>query len=129
MPTGRALDAARGVLGPSHGYLELLARGPSDRVAELRLAEIRYEDLPARMHDIRLRLATPEEAAGLQRELPESQARNLEADECLPIECDEGKYYVWGGILAIRSLAEPDWAALEPLSGPLWSGGPSYSEM
>lgn len=88
-----------------------------------------YLDLPAEMHNVRLRLATQEETENLRSRLPPQRARYLQNNDHLIIMCDEGKAEVWARAIGLNcKLSSPE-AFINWVSGPIGPGGPALKEL
>src|SRR5688500_16659176 len=105
----------------SHQTLWLLVTDSPAGPAELGSIATRFIECPVWMHNIRLRGASEEETEGFRLQLPVGFRRYLERDDHLIVECDEGKYTLWLGSIAIRNVEhhDPDHIAESEL---LWDG-------
>ena len=116
-------------LAASHGQLELTATGLARGTAVLGFMSAEYVDCPTTMHHVRLRMASPEETDLLRQRLAPEEAAEVEREDHLVIECDEGHGWIYAGVMGIDWVSEPDRRLLELLEGPLWDGGPPLSEL
>jgi hypothetical protein len=98
----------------SHAILILVARGVPDEPLALRFNYVNYVDCPTVMHDVRVRMATVEERGALSRRVSPRLTDRFEMERLgrgnaamtgkealVAIDCDEGVFFIWAGMLLL----------------------------
>jgi hypothetical protein len=131
-PHLRSLDGADmewWTLLPGHQYFRILARGPSQRLTEIRLLGTDYLELPTRMRQVHIRPADPLETRALRPLLSERIGEHLRPEEHLVFTYEGGTGCLVAGMAAFKAVREPEPESLAGLSGPLWKDGPPLAEL
>src|SRR5262249_54159673 len=95
-----------------HQTLLLVATGLPGEPFVLRFGYTHYVDCPTTMHNVRLRMATADEREALRPRITSHLAAMFDRDRplvsnvahepregLLVVECDEGKFRIWAGVL------------------------------
>jgi hypothetical protein len=98
----------------SHTTLVLVATGLPGEPFALQFGITAYVDCPMIMHNVRLRMATAEERAALRPRISSHLAARFDRDRptvsnvalepregLMAIECDEGVFSIWAGVLLL----------------------------
>ena len=117
MVEGRTLEWW--LLSASLGTFQLRALAGAERPVKVAFSGTLFLDLPQQLHNVRIQVASEEEAAARRCGLTSKLAATLRRAHLVSFEADEGCYSLWAGAASVRLLQHRDLEFMRSLDSAL----------